>query len=318
MFRIRVRGVASQALAGTLLAIGIVGYSPCLAAVDDAEQVLQKLANSRVQLTSGIYRIEGERHIQRGERDERYPVTMRCAFDHAKKSSHFQRSERIPWLEDGVQVDGGLEVGLQLIRRPDSIYLYRSGVGPEALTIRSPDFAIESPVMPIDIRTLGLTTFVEGEQARRLELALESFSPEGVVKCEKNDGVWEIQWRISSKGPTIMTTLQVDETKQFSPIKLSYHLEHTQADGAQEQWGQTSEVTWKEVSGVWVPESARIEHRNARTTTTYDLKVAWEKVNEAIDPAQFEMKSMELPGPTLVSDHRTGGPVLVGTFDELP
>ncbi|WP_145281335.1 hypothetical protein [Pirellulimonas nuda] len=310
--------MASAAFIRTLVVVCGFLCPLCQAQTQDAEWVLQGVVDARSQLRSGIYHIKGDRHIERGEESERYPLTVKCAFDYEQSLSNFQRCERIPLVRNKAKVEGGVTIELRLIRRPDCAFLYRSGIGPEALTIRDPDVEVESPVMPFDIRVFGLTTFVGGEEAATVKSLAESLTKKHAEKCSKTGDVWEVQWRVRNKGPAVVATLWVDEAKQFAPIKLTYGMEQTQPDGPGSQWGQESVVQWKRVSDVWVPSSARMEHRSSQQTTTYDLEIDWKKVNEELGGQQFEIAAMELPGSTLVSEHRTDEPFVVGRLDELP
>ena len=70
----------------------------------------------------------------------------------------------------------------------------------------------------------------------------------------------------------------------------------------------SSQVDWKQTSGVWVPAKAVLRDRGASSRT--DLSFDWQSVNEPIDSSVFDVAGIEAPRGTSVWDLTLGNAVL--------
>jgi hypothetical protein len=316
---LRLKGVSTLSLALVFFSAAMSWSCFSLGADSDAKRILDETFATRNQLKSGVYTLTGTTSVDREGKVAKYPIKIRCLFARENELMNYQHTQRLPWEEDGVAVEGGKEISLRFIRRPACLYLFRGGAGPEAMTIREPKFAIESPVLPLDVRTLGVATLSELDSALGFESIIEDFTPSNVVECTNSDGTWKIVWKIPTKGPTIVRTLHVDEGKGFAPTRLSLHLDSASpAENAKPTWGHRCEVTWKQVADTWVPATGHLEQTSRTGVTTRDLEIEWDRVNGPIDESDFKPNRLGLPGNTPVYDFRTDEAVLVGRLDELP
>lgn len=90
--------------------------------------------------------------------------------------------------------------------------------------------------------------------------------------------------------------------KGFSPVLMEKR--YVNEDGTLTDLKHRLEVTWENVSDVWLPTSATFTF-NRQTKTVRQLKFQWQQVNGKIDSTLFERGSLELAVGTKVVDQKT-------------
>ncbi len=98
----------------------------------------------------------------------------------------------------------------------------------------------------------------------------------------------------------------VDETHGMTPIQY-ITLRH---DEAKEKYMESCHVDWKEIDGVWVPASCRLQETRSGVTVTYSLTLDWKSVNKPLDPVLFTAAGLVRDENVFVVDNRLGKPVI--------
>jgi hypothetical protein len=175
-----------------------------------------------------------------------------------------------------------------------------------------------------DVRCLGLYHWGRFLRGDRFEEVQESFFERLPVECEdEGEGRYRLCWmrEVSRQ------TLWIDERRGFAPVRLV--IQHKFRDLGDTDWREpyyVSEVAWKRLSDVWVPEAFRVVNKEELSgpgaskgdstpkhrTTSYTLAFDWESVNGSVSDAYFRYDGFESPEGTYVTDFRSGEPVMIG------
>lgn len=294
--------------------------------------VMNGLKASRDQLHSGVYRAHGTmRDLDKTWGPLNGDVELFHAFDFRGGNVRFDRTEPFRRGLRGAKMNKLLDRGqpnkpaprgpkkrngadswepsvkkIQFVHTPQGEIIHRGG---PTVAVLPTDPSIAMEVKAFDIRCLGLAYLLDLEQASSFDEMYRSWlddKPQSVT--QEADGVWRVRWEDEMN----QTTIWVKESQGFTPIRLEGRFKS--GKGAKSRWSDpktTSEVTWQQLSGVWVPKTFRIENTIIpNRTLSYDLSFEWESVNEPVAESLFTPQGLGIKRKAVVIDQTLGTPII--------
>ncbi len=280
----------------------------------------------REQLQSGIFRADG-RYLDDSPAEQVHvekEVHVFCAFDYAEDLLRFDRlqpddsaaelAEKDTGSPDLSKVRGlkGLWGGKYARGRDVSTY---ASEGDNQVSVRARDHALPPMVRVFDVRAIGLCYFSNLDRGTTLSELLELYkgqSPTEVLNDGK--GISRIRWRLAADH---LRTVCIDEQRGFTSIRLEV-AGGAVKPGEEGDWASptiVSDVSWIEVSGVWVPKTYHIENTlSSGRKCSYDLAFEWESVNKPIPYVLFTAEGFDLKRGTYIVDVRLGKPIITGAI----
>lgn len=222
-----------------------------------------------------------------------------CAFDHPKQALRFDRfgSEQD---KGGQFYRTSLEMGI----------LPSFG---EIATLLPTTRRIPGWAKPIETRTLGLAFPGDLEKYQSLEVVCSSFAKMAVERRETLDsGIeeYELIGSYPDGGWKYKRLLRLDPTKDNFVVYMSHRRGFPKQNEEGMDWQPLTvecEVTPIMMDGVAVPSKATVRYEKDRYEYTFD----WKSVNREIDRSRFDLKDFDLSAAALISDHRSGTPVVM-------
>jgi hypothetical protein len=104
----------------------------------------------------------------------------------------------------------------------------------------------------------------------------------------------------------------LDPDKGFAGIRVEVH--SVSKEGRRLE--STSEATFAEKAGVWVPVAVKIDEFATNGQCSVQMALDWESVNGPPDPKLFTPEGLRLGGATRIVDSRLGRPIVVGNLAE--
>ena len=179
----------------------------------------------------------------------------------------------------------------------------------------------------LDVRALGLYDVGGLFSGRDFDAELARIDARwegGPVECvDEGNGIYRVAWKIAKM--RLRMDIWIDSKHGYTPIRGFCRHE----PGATGDLMETYEVTWKEVSGVWVPRSyhgsfhlplllrrsiprspdhpERMEKTTYTSHTEVSLSLDWESVNAPVAQDYFAYDHFDLPKGTYMDDERPGG-----------
>jgi len=307
--------------------------------------LIDGMKTNRLALRQGVFRAHGRRVLERPNAPRiEGPVEIYCAFDFPAQKLRFDRSEpeRVETrviVKDAKKVkkradlkdpsnivevlepkQDSEESAGKYVHTPKETLSMRKIVvygekGPwNHIEVTSPDKRPPDWLKPFDVRVLGLdywATLVSGFRATNGERAFTLYDKVLVDDAsEVSDGLYRFRLR-RPIGSNSRFSLLIDAKHGVTVVRMD-HQKRSQT-GAGDGWDEPfdqCELTWKELNGVWVPETMVASNRQGKgMLEQYDLSFAWESVNQPVDDVVFTVKGLEAPPMTYVVDVRSGKPV---------
>ena len=304
--------------------------------------LFEGLKTSRLQLRQGIFRAHGRRVLDNPTLGKiEGAVDIYCAFDFPAQKMRFDRTEpeRVPRIlkkedmrkskeeilkfakEHPPGPPEARESGGKYIRTPKEMISQKNGpfFGDKGTKLDAPvDVSVPDKrppewAKPFDVRSLGLekwSGFVGGRSNVEKMLDLIEKGAIGEV-AEDHDGVYRIEWFYIPGSTSARQVFWVDAEHGATVVRMEN--QRRAKPPRAESWDEPfdrSEVTWKEIKNVWVPDTLVASNRpSPGILEEYDLSFAWESVNQPIDEVVFTVKGLEPKRGTYVVDARSGKPV---------
>ena len=322
----------------TLMVLPELAVPSALTAAEDQDALkflLRGLKNEREKLRSGVFRVRGTKHVATnidGEKALDGDVSMLVAFDYDAARLRFDRTEpfREPWTEKTFGMPRRAKVlTITYCRTQDFVAIAdpRRGV---KLDLWPSDHELRSSQKDVvfDVRSLGIgywRHFTGGSDFRSVYADAERLLNREIKVTQESPGRYRVG---RQNGDMSRVTLWIDEGHGFSPLRNV--LEMKKVPKASEPWPVdpvfVSEVSWKCMSGVWVPVTLDIESRDSiinvgkriskegEADQSYTLTFDWEAVNKPVPDKYFQYEDMPVEKGRPILDHRAGKPVVLGSF----
>ena len=132
------------------------------------------------------------------------------------------------------------------------------------------------------------------------------------------DQLWEIVFLDtppnSFYGGVIVDRIWLDASRGFLPVKRETHwAANTLLPDIRIGRLESSETTWTESNGAWLPETIRLhDYENRAVPRSLELSFTWGTVNRPLPGAAFDWRGMDLPAGLGVYDTREAAPVKIG------
>jgi hypothetical protein len=294
----------------TAIGLIVLWLSACTNVVAAADtHIFEALSFGRESLQRGVFRCQGQWVETKGGISRNGDIEMLCAFDALANNWRFDRKQAYS-TRVGEKRAQPIHTKLAWTAKDAKIW----EVGRPLAEVYSADFRPKIYGKPFDVRTIGLMYWADFLNGTSLESVLDAYRATAPDEVKDEDGsVTRATW-IRRKSLHDKRTVWLDKTKEYAPIRLEVSYPKTPV-GEKEEWQAArvvSDATWKKVSGVWVPETYRIEYRPpSGNMSRYDLAFEWETVNDSVPNSWFEFSSFELPTGTVIADSRLGTPIII-------
>jgi hypothetical protein len=306
--------------------------------------LMDGMKTNRMHLRQGVFRAHGRRVLEdpRLKRIEG-PVEIYCAFDFPAQKLRFDRSEpkrEVPRVivQDPKKVKRGADLkdpnivqviepkqdwresAGKYIHTPnemislEKMFAYGEADPWRHAAVQSPDKRPPQWAKPFDVRVLGLdywATFVSGFRGRNGERAFAFYDKVLVDEVSQvSDGVYRFRLH-NAMEKNARLTLFIDAKHGVTVVRMEHQRRSkTPAEDGWDEPFDQCELTWKELSGVWVPQTLVASNRQGKgILEEYHLAFAWESVNQPVDDVVFTVKGLEPEPLTYVIDSRSGKPV---------
>ncbi len=288
--------------------------------------LLKGMDDHRQRLRTGVYRASG-RFVSDDPTLGRLdgPITIFSAFDYDEDKFRFDRME--PFREGKItdpgagsqeawtkKTRGGQMIRLDghtISRDVDSSIAYIGRLTTE----------VEGAVKPLDVRAFGLFYWIDLSDGPATTYPawfkiLLGDVPEEIL--EERRGIWRVTWTFPEyETITSRRITWIDQNSGFSPIRTE--LRRRSRSMPPDFWPEpyeSSETTWSEVSGIWVPKTYRnVLDKGQPLQQIFELSFNWEVVNGVVLADVFSVKGLKLPPGTLVVDNSTGSELDVRPID---
>jgi hypothetical protein len=194
------------------------------------------------------------------------------------------------------------------IKTPEKVAYWFNGN--PTVFVTAPNAEIPSSIRRFDINALGLYGILEFNQGLSARTLVDSYlaNPNSKV-IEIENGIRRLEFKFTDPIMIATWTIDVDTIHGFTTIgtKLTEYNRQLQVESVP----QFSRVTWKNISEVWVPESALIATGTDESKTILSLDFEFNKINEPIDPSVFSHESFPAPAYAAVVDDSGGKPLIV-------
>ena len=134
---------------------------------------------------------------------------------------------------------------------------------------------------------------------------------------EEDKGTCEIVWVFGEKRQ-LQRRLWLDSTRDYAPFRQELRnldqKDQTQLSPAKPY--EVSEVTWKQASGAWVPQTFSMR-RELRSGQEQSVEIAfdWKSVNQPVEDGQFAATGLGLPLRAQLVSMQLGKPVILGHIE---
>jgi hypothetical protein len=288
----------------------------------EAESIFRDMLDQRMQLHSGVCRINGEKfNSQQATVPEiKGNVRVLLAFDHNKRSLRFDSEHPMFVRTSSSLTPEKMSEGIESprskwIQTPDLIAEWSKTTKDnfQFVHLRKADSAFENmaALSPFDVREAGLVDYMAFRRNPGIERTIGNYLKLKPIEVRKIDDAksWLVlktdwgKYEILVDRKRGMTATEL----RFVEPKVTYPGRDTAAM-----------VEWEERNGVWVPKKYRIEFQigdEYRDHRYYDFALNWESVNQPIDDALFDYQKMEgIPDGTEIVDTRVDPQKVIGRY----
>lgn len=273
-----------------------------------AELQLRGMKDSRDRLASGAFRAKGRRQrVYPKSPPLDAPVEFYCAFDYAR--GLFRLDRDMPVLRSGTEPDSKPAVVREKSKyaRTPLRSFHWSDVQPGMVTARDSEAQPAGEMAAFDPRALGLLLVHDLEYNSKFEQLLAFLTKQELIEVvQEGPRICRLTWAFG-KDNHLRRTVWFDREQGYAPVRMELR-----RSWAPEPPMQTSETTWAEVSGAWVPKSFSIQEEFSPGVRRYQLSLDWESVNKPIAETLFTAKGLELKEDAQVVSVELGKPILLG------
>ena len=293
-----------------------------------AKLVLTGICDGRERLQSGVFHATG--YLKSGDMNAisggPFDQSLRVdgAFDVARRLSRFDYVG--PGTSDSINRVGiGLaRLDIRFVRTPDKFYRYLGTTsdleGANSLDVFQPNDPVGPNDWEFDTRLIGVYGFprigyptVESEFQHTVERFVSPERLSMLTAFEILDGgICRLEWLLG-KG-RVRHVDWVNETNGPLLIRCETYINKgAKADQWPKTPTETTEITWKEINSIWVPETVRFQTAQ-EPVRDLSLKFDWTQVNEPVSEDLFKPQQLNLSGETRITDVRLGTPIQEGTI----
>ena len=295
-------------LAVVALALLSLCVDDALAAKVDREEAvfaLMAMKDSRERLISGVFRASGR--AQSGD-DYTRALDVYQAFDYSADLYRMDETETVLGERARREADPRRNVRTEKFARNRDASTHF--LGRQDVEIERPEHRPQPSFTVFDVRTVGIMSWSAFKRgASFADLFPKLLERKITVFSQEANGLIKIAWEMGESREAQLI-VWLDSKRGHSPVRLELRVRMNPED----EWSAikaTSEATWEEVNGVWVPKTVvLVNHFNA--TKTYELAFEWESVNEPVPAKLFTWHGFDLPSHTLILDNRLGTPIQLG------
>jgi hypothetical protein len=163
-----------------------------------------------------------------------------------------------------------------------------------------------------DINALGLYGMIDFERGKELKELLETYRSHKAFEVkDAGKGLFTLTFLFDNEVTSNHWAMDIDTLHGFTAtrFRLTEYNKPLRATAIT----QSSDVTWKQVNGAWVPETFKIWSGNARSRAFHSLELTFtfQQVNQPVDDAEFSYKSFPAPASAAVIDRSADDPVLL-------
>ena len=259
----------------------------------------------------------------------RLPVRFAVYFDHDSRSYRYTQQDYEPYATEGMEP----QMKARLLARS-----HLQGTTPEGVewvstefggtVVHTPDYDLHNPphhphvtrhapgtitgtsVREWDLAALGLLDWPSFEGGLGHVVILDAF--EKVWQCHSVEtnpaglSCLKLRSELNPYADSVGYEIWIDEKQGMTPVSIS---RQDLNDSLRET--SRSDVSWKEINGVMVPVSFRINYVDQpEYPQGYDLTLEWSHVNEPLDPQVFTPAGITKSPSALVADMRLGQAVV--------
>ena len=197
----------------------------------------------------------------------------------------------------------------KFIHTPAKSFRHSSGTALNVTIIGS-----DEPAPPgtnaFDVRIVGLAVLQSYQTLKSFPELYKIYDELGGIAVVEVENETKGIYRMSFEKGDIKKVVWIDEKRGFSPIRL-------EMGPPNQEPNVTSEGTWIEMEGVWVPKTFRIQQKYPGRLTSYALSFEWEAINKPIPDKWFTVEGLEADQARLLWDYRIKGkPIVVGRLNE--
>jgi hypothetical protein len=306
-----------KALTGLLLTFAIVAAMADRACPADVVAEDQKLFDyllsgfktARDALKTGRFTAEGREIVESkkiGRREKQ--LKLFYAFDFSKGLLRFDSTETPQADAAGnVRIRGG-----RLIITP-TVRIAQSATNLETVLLYPPDSHQPPQIAPFDVRVLGIASSRSIRLNYSLDVVYEAFRRNRKIQAisAEPSGIHRVTVHFGDP-PSVQQTIWFDSERGFSPTRSELR---KRKPGAELNWVDepynSSELTWEEHKGVWVPKTVVLVDRASSSTLRRELTFDWQDVNQSIADGTFTAHDFGLKLDDRIVDMRGARPVTV-------
>ena len=262
---------------------------------------------------------------------QRLSVRFDVYFDHDSRSYRYTQQDYEQYATAGMDP----KMKARLLARSDLPH----GITPEGVewvstdnggtVVHTPEYDLHNPphhphvtrqapgtldgtsVREWDLAAVGLLDWPSFEGGLRIGNILDAY--ETRVKCHSVEIDPSGLSRLKLRSEWTETEIWIDEKQGMTPVRIT----RKDLNDSLKETSQ-SDVGWKEINGVMVPVSFRINYLyQPEITEGYDLTLEWSHVNEPLDPQVFTPAGITESKSALVADMRLGQ-IVVERVNPLP
>jgi len=303
-----------------------------------ADLCVQGMKDGRERLRSGVFRARGRRVVDEALLVGKGPLLpetkweVYCAFDHAKELLRLDWVQPMPWVRSPKEMDpkqaaandlraalgdGTAEVHMvthKYVRTPRHGLAWTSG-SQHVLNQSPPGDAWKHRPAGLDVRALGLLLMVDFDKGKGFPAVVNNLAKMEFTEVGEDDkGLCHLVC-VFGKDKELQRQLWLDRTNGYTPVR--HELRYLDRSGPVPTWQakprETSEVTWEQVSAVWIPRTFSLTlERAPGVKASVELAFEWEAVNQPVPEEQFTPDGMDLPPRTQIVSWELGKPVVLG------
>jgi hypothetical protein len=247
-----------------------------------------------------------------------------CAFDAANEAFRFDRKRKVGVIEspagaqqksspentNGIPAWSHIEdLEVKYVRLADKS-LHWTSSGKYQVTVKRREDVLR-PARPFHMNSIGLATSGDLLAFPELQKLVDVFMGQDLQSSEKStDGQQLLVWRFADG--SLQRRLWLDPSKDYAPTRMEIRTAGGGPESASAKPIVTIVTEWDRVKDVWVPvRSAHVEDRQGKEFKSYEIEIAWSRVNEDVSEETFTASGFGLARFARVVDTRLGVPVVL-------
>ena len=182
----------------------------------------------------------------------------------------------------------------------------------------SPEHETEQIMQRFDIRALGFMGSYDFENGSMLGPMGKNLLQQKIVDCSKVSGAADsnlqrITW-VFGPNENWRREIVIDQNRGYTPLHFAVR-QSALSDNAQKETPpiETVDVTWKELSGAWVPATyVQRAFSGGKIDSQLELTFDWDLANAKLDAGDFTIERLDPSTKAQVISDQSGQRVLVG------